>query len=146
MSKKENFKAVAVVNFPLSDKNYYFAIYEDGTDYKAGDKVYVSGESGIVIIKSILTPEEYEEKTNSKSITAEVICKIDDSAYQRRIEERKKIEDVKSKLDQKRKEMDSLFLDEFYANKSKEYRSLLNEYNTLTGQLKIFYEKYENFQ
>lgn len=42
-TKLEGFSRVAVLKFGASYP-YYFALYDDGTDYKIGDMVVVSGE------------------------------------------------------------------------------------------------------
>lgn len=58
--KLTGYQSVAVVELGsgYSKKDYYFAIYEDGTKYAVGDTVYVSGNGSdrIVTIKDFVTP------------------------------------------------------------------------------------------
>lgn len=80
MAKLEGYKAVAVTKEGCYEKKYFYAVYDDGKVYVAGDKIVVSGANkGILTIEAILTPEECD-----KNITAEVICKVDTSAYDKR--------------------------------------------------------------
>lgn len=66
--KPDNYNKIAVVN--ISDKNYYYALYDD--DVKINDYVVVSGTcKEIVRISDIIEKEE----NNYNYITAEVICK-----------------------------------------------------------------------
>lgn len=58
MPKQENYTKVAATINKYS-KKYYFAIYEDGTDYQIGDTVLFSGVTGVGIISEIITPEQY---------------------------------------------------------------------------------------
>lgn len=95
MAKLEGYKAVAVTKEGYYEKKYLYAIYSDGETYKAGDKIVVSGANkGVLTIEEILTPEEC-----NTSITAEVICKVDTLAYDKRVEERKEKAERKKEAD-----------------------------------------------
>ena len=102
-SKLEGFSRVAVLKFGTS-RPYYFALYDDGTDYKIGDMVVVSGSSSPSVITDILTAEEAAEKT-SLSITAEVIGRVDTTAYDRRVAMRKEKEALKKEMAKRRGEI-----------------------------------------
>ena len=89
--------------------------------------VIVSGVCrDILEIKSILTPEEV-----SKNIIAEVICKVDTSAYDYRILKRKKAEKLKKEMDKMIKEMDESKKYEMYAEENPDLAEMLNEYKSL---------------
>lgn len=106
---------------------YYYAIYNDGNTYKAGDKVIVSGTCNDVLeIKNILTPEEI-----SRNITAEVICKVDTFAYDTRIQRRRKADKLKKEMDKMIKAMDESKKYEMYAEENPALAEKLNEYKTL---------------
>ena len=64
MAKLTGYQSVAVVELGsgYSKKDYYFAIYEDGTKYAVGDTVYVSGNGSdrIVTIKEMDETKKYE--------------------------------------------------------------------------------------
>ena len=106
---------------------YYYAIYNDGNTYKTGDMVIVSGACGDVLeIKNILTPEEI-----TRNITAEVICKVDTSAYDYRVQKRKKADKLKKEMDKIIKKMDESKKYELYAEENSELAEMLNEYKAL---------------
>ena len=128
MAKLEGYTKVAVVKYGSCD--YHFAIYEDGTDYKAGDMVLLSGNSTPNKIEEIITVEEAKERFK-KDITAEVICRVDTSAYDKRVEQRKEKEKLRKEMDKRKKELDKLKQDEYYAMIDSGYRDMLMKFNSL---------------
>lgn len=145
MSKLEGYYAVAVVkqnNGYYKPKEYHFAVYNDGNTYKAGDKVLVSGctTNQPCIISEILTIDEAKERF-TKAITTEVICKVDTSAYDKRVEERKEVEKrrkeankIKKQMDEMIKKMDETKLYEMYSKDNPELAEKLKEYKELIGE------------
>ena len=137
MVKLEGYKAVAVTKEGCYGKKYSYAIYDDGKVYKAGDKIVVSGSNkDILTIEEILTPEEC-----NASITAEVICKVDTSAYDKRMEERKEKAECKKEADKIKKQMDKMITEmdqtkryEMYANDNPELAEKLKVYKELIGE------------
>ena len=108
---------------------YYYAIYKDQNHYKVGDKILVSGAcSNVLTITAVLTPEEVEGKVN---ITAEVICKVDTEAYEKRVEERKKKAQLKKELDKKLKEIVDENKYVWAAEKNPEFAKMLEEYKKI---------------
>lgn len=106
---------------------YHYAIYDDGNTYKVGDKVIVSGRCGDVLeIINILSPEEV-----ITNICAEVICKVDTTAYDERVENREKADKLKKEMDKMIKAMDESKKYEMYAEESPELAEMLNEYKSL---------------
>lgn len=137
MAKLEGYKAVVVTKEGCYGKKYSYAIYDDGKVYKAGDKIVVSGSNkDILTIEEILTPEEC-----NASITAEVICKVDTSAYDKRMEERKEKAERKKEADKIKKQMDKMITEmdqtkryEMYANDNPELAEKLKVYKELIGE------------
>ncbi|NSD49031.1 hypothetical protein [Blautia wexlerae] len=137
MAKLEGYKAVAVTKEGYYEKKYSYAIYSDGETYKAGDKIVVSGANkGVLTIEEILTPEEC-----NASITAEVICKVDTSAYDKRVEERKEKAERKKEADKIKKQMDKMITEmdqtkryEMYASDNPELAEKLKAYKELIGE------------
>ena len=137
MAKLEGYKAVAVTKEGCYGKKYYYAIYSDGETYKVGDKIVVSGvNKDILTIEEILTPEEC-----NVNITAEVICKVDTSAYDKRVEERKEKAERKKEADKIKKQMDKMITEmdqtkryEMYANDNPELAEKLKVYKELIGE------------
>lgn len=128
-TKLEGFSRVAVLKFGASYP-YYFALYDDDTDYKIGDMVVVSGNSRPSVIIDILTAEEAVEKT-SLSITAEVIGRVDTTAYDRRVAMRQEKEALKKEMDKRRGEIQKKLDDEYYASKDPEYAEMLKRYEEM---------------
>lgn len=137
MAKLEGYKAVAVTKEGCYEKKYFYAVYDDGKVYVAGDKIVVSGANkGILTIEAILTPEECD-----KNITAEVICKVDTSAYDKRVEERKEKVERKKEADKIKKQMDKMIAEmdqakcyEMYASDNPELTEKLKAYKELIGE------------
>lgn len=128
-TKLEGFSRVAVLKFDASYP-YYFALYDDGTDYKVGDMVAVSDGSSPGVISDILTTEEAAEK-KSLSITAEVIGRVDTTAYDRRVAMRKEKEALKKEMAKRRGEIQKKLDDEYYASKDPEYAEMLKRYEKM---------------
>ena len=87
MAKLEGFSKVAVVNYG-GYSDYHFAIYEDGVDYQIGDMVVCSNGSTPAKIKEIIDVNEATVRFN-KNITAEIIGRVDTTAYDIRVDQRK---------------------------------------------------------
>ena len=137
MAKLTGYQSVAVVELGsgYSKKDYYFAIYEDGTKYAVGDTVYVSGNGSdrIVTIKDFVTPDFIEENI-PKGITAEVICKINTAAYEYRVMQREEAAKLRKEMDKVIKEMDETKKYEMYAAENPALRELLERYNELENK------------
>lgn len=132
MKQLEGYSQVAVVKYGA--KPYYFAIYDDGNKYQVGDLAVFSGSSNPSNIAEIITPEEAKRRY-SVGITAEVIGKVDISAYEKRVEQRKRKEELKKELDKRKKEIREKLDDEYYASKDETYAAMLREYEILKGDL-----------
>lgn len=137
MAKLEGYKAVAVTKEGCYGKKYFYAVYDDGKVYVAGDKIVVSGANkGVLTIEEILTPEEC-----NASITAEVICKVDTLSYDKRVEERKEKAERKKEADKIKKQMDKMITEmdqtkryEMYASDNPELAEKLKAYKELIGE------------
>lgn len=137
MAKLEGYKTIVVTKEGCYGKKYFYAVYDDGKVYVAGDKIVVSGANkGILTIEAILTPEECDE-----NITAEVICKVDTSAYDKRVEERKEKAGRKKEADKIKKQMDKMITEmdqtkryEMYASDNPELAEKLKAYKELIGE------------
>lgn len=130
MTKLTGFKAVAVIEQGYGD--YHYAIYDDGTYYQVGDKVFVSGNKEIQTIKEIIAPKEASQRFD-KNITAEVIGRIDTISYDRRVAKRKEAEELKKSMDKIIKEMDEVNKYEMYAKQNPELAEVLNKYKVLVS-------------
>ena len=133
MAKLTGYKNVAVIRQGYyEDRDYYFAIYEDGFDYHEGDKVIVSGDKEIKIISEILTAEQASERYG-KNITAEIICPVNTKSYDERVEKRKEADALKKKMDKIIKDMEEINKYQIYADMNPELKEMLDKYKTIVG-------------
>lgn len=93
-------------------------------------KVLFSGKTDVGKISDIITPELYKE-IRKEDMTAEVICKVDTTAYEERFANRERKANLKNMLMQKREKLEEVYTDEFYASKDEGYAKMLEEYNSL---------------
>ena len=124
--KLTGYSKVAVVE--MGNTDYHFALYDD--EIQVGDSVLVTGNCNIQTIKEIITKDEVKERY-PKDITAEVMCKVDLSAYEARIENRKRAEKLRKEMDKKIAEMDEMNKYVLYAEKNDELAKMLAEYREL---------------
>lgn len=130
MSALTGFNRIAVIKMPNmmgGTKNYCFALYDDHYTYSPGDKVLVTGAASGKIweIDSILPYDSL------KTITQEVITKVDTSAYDTRMADRRKAQEIKKALDKMVRQMDQHSKYQMYAEKNPEFAELLSEYEKL---------------
>ena len=130
MAKLEGFSKVAVINYG-GYSDYHYAVYEDDTDYQVGDTVVTSTNGYTVAkIKEIVSLEEATARFN-KNITAEIIGRVDTTAYDKRVEQRKEKEKLKKEMDKRKKEIQKKLDDEYYASKDETYAEMLRQYESL---------------
>lgn len=132
-TKLTGYKQVAAIKQGCS--TYYYAIYDDGMVYYSGDKVLVSGvASGTVYtISEIIDPEEAANRMGNKNITAEIITRVDTSAYDERVEKRKVADKLKKDMDKVIKQMEENNKYEMYAERNPELAEMLSKYKKLIG-------------
>lgn len=128
LKKLSGFTRVAIIT--MSNIDYGYALYDNVI--RVGDNVLVTGKASnkILLINEIITPEEFTKRTD-KCITEEVICKVDLSAYNQRIENRKKAADLRKQMDRKIAEMDEMNKYTMYAERNPELAKMLAEYREL---------------
>ena len=130
IAKLDGFKKVAVIeqNTGYCKKNYYYALYD--SEIRAGDNVLVSGKASgeIYLVKDVVSTDNI---TVPNTITAEVICKVDMSAYKDKVNKRKQAEEIRKKMIEKRKEIEARKDDEYYASLDPDYAAMLEEMKSL---------------
>lgn len=117
MSKQTGYNRVAAIKGTRIPFLYY-ALYDD--DIQAGDTVLVSGcNAGKTLEVDHINPAVYITNYFNQEITEEVICKVDMSAYTKRLEHRAAAEEKRNKLDDLEKQINEI---------TDEYNSLVSEY------------------
>lgn len=111
---------------------YYYALYDETIE--VGDKVLVSGtaEGKLHTVDEIISAEEAANRF-SKDITAEVICRVDMSAYDKRVIDRKEAKKIKDEMNRIIKQMDEVNKYEMYAKNNPELDAMLRKYKNLVG-------------
>ena len=124
-----NFK-VATIKFlegTNTNKTYYYALYDA---MSVGDKVVVkSGHHGFGIAEIVNIENENHNKVE---YGREIICYIDFSSYEGRINKSKRLAHIKAQMNEKVKEIQKNAIYEILAEKDESLRSLLDEYKSLS--------------
>lgn len=126
--KLSGYNKVAVIEY--CNKDYHYALYDE--DIKAEDKVLVTGRlaTDILTVKNVLTKDEARELC-SVTITEEVKCKVDLSAYNQRVKNREEATKLRKKMDEEIKKMDELNKYEMYAAKNPALGEMLEQLKAL---------------
>lgn len=125
--KLTGFNKVAVIE--INSHDYLYALFDDFT---IGDNVLVTGRSDnkILTIKNIISVEE-AKNIFKKDITEEVKTKVDFSAYNERVEKRRKADELRREMDKKIAEMDEMNKYTMYAERNPELAKMLEAYREL---------------
>lgn len=130
MEVKGNYN-VAMVKFVKgtnTDKEYAFALF--GSDIAVGDFVLcdTSYGYGVAQVAKIIPHNEY----SGINVSKEIICKVDFTEFNRRIELRKQKESLKKKMDKIVADNKELVLYQAIAEKNPEMAAMLMAYKALS--------------
>lgn len=122
----EGYERVAFVTIENSDKKYAYALYDN--DIQPTDCVLVTGQAKgkICFIDRIVPVQDVDIP-----VTEEVMCKVDLTAFNERVDKRCRKARLKAQMLKKRKELEVSRLDEMYANMDEEYARLFEEFKSL---------------
>lgn len=125
--------AITQHNSMNPNKKYAFALYDKNNSFSVGDKVIVSGTTygQILTIKEIYTLDQYMS-LDMNDPTQEVIARVDTSAYDHRVAQREKAEQIKKEMDKLITKLDQEAKYQMYAGISPEFADLLHKYQELT--------------
>lgn len=131
MAVKGNYQ-VAMVKFIQgynTSKTYAFALFESDDVVCIGDHVLCDTSQGYNVgkVTDVIPQNEYSGCT----VTKEIICKIDFTAFENRKELRKQKETLKKQMDKMVKDNQELFLYQALAEKNPEMAALLAAYKSL---------------
>ena len=122
---------VVGVKFEGNDMTYYFASYEKGL--KNGDLVCVDTRYGFKCAIISNADVDIKEVTGvDQEVTKQVVCKINTKAYENRIKQAERIQELEKMLEDKLKDAQKLAVYEMLAKSSAEFAKLLDEYKSLT--------------
>lgn len=121
---------IAIVNFlkgSNTTKGYSFALFD--SSIMVDDIVLCDTSVGYQVAKVIDIVEQLDY--NGADVTREIICKVDFSNFQKRIEERKRKVELKAKMDAMVKDDKELMLYQMLAEKNPVMKEMLDEYTNI---------------
>ena len=121
---------IAIVNFlkgSNTTKGYSFALFD--SSIVVDDIVLCDTSVGYQVAKVIDIVEQLNY--NGADVTKEIICKVDFSNFQKRIEERKRKVELKAKMDAMVKDDKELMLYQMLAEKNPVMKEMLDEYTNI---------------
>ena len=130
MAKLTGYKRVAEIE--ISNRSYYYALYDDEIGFN--DKVLVTGNAAgkVYTVRNIWDIETAAERYKG-IICEEVICKVDQSAYEKRVADRTEKAKIRKEMDAMIKKMDETQKYKMYADMNPELAELLKRFETLEG-------------
>lgn len=130
MAKLTGYSRVAEIE--INNRPYYYALYDDETG--CGDKVLVTGAATgkLYTISCVWSKEDAAERYKGV-ICEEVICKVDQSAYEKRVADRAEKAKIRKEMDAMIKKMDETQKYKMYADMNPELAELLKKFEALEG-------------
>lgn len=128
---------VAKVRFLEGSNTYHtynYALFDD--EIQLYDNCVVKSANhgfGIASIEEIIDNIDDISVTDSNGNIREIVCKIDMSAFHKRIKDRQRVSQLKKEMDNKVKELQGLALYKMMAENSPELKAMLSEYEELTS-------------
>lgn len=113
---------------------YNYALFDD--EIQLYDNCVVKSANhgfGIASIEEIIDNINDISVTDSNGNIREIVCKIDMSAFHKRIKDRQRVSQLKKEMDKKVKELQGLALYKMMAETSPELKTMLSEYEELTN-------------
>lgn len=126
---------VAKVRFLEGSNTYHtynYALFDD--EIQLYDNCVVKSANhgfGIASIEEIIDNIDGISVTDSNGNIREIVCKIDMSAFHKRIKDRQRVSQLKKEMDKKVKELQGLALYKMMAEISPELKTMLSEYEEL---------------
>ncbi len=112
-----------------NEKEYTFRTYDE---VEIGDKVVVNTRHGLAVATIQGFPEESVAVARSKfQSLAEVVCRVDMTAFNERKEKAEKASAIKAEMDCKVKQMQEDAVYEMFAEKDPQLAELLKQYKEL---------------
>ena len=108
---------------------YAFALFDN--EIICGDQVLCDTANGYGVgeVMDIIAQNEYQGTT----VTKEVVCKVDFTAFEQRKENRVKAQKIQKEMDKKIKGIQEMMFYEMMAEKNPELKEMLEQYKTLIG-------------
>lgn len=117
---------VAVVQFPSGYKNYHFK--NDIVELSVGDTVVCDTVNGLAIGQVV----GFEDA--SAQATKWIVQKVDMEKHKERVAKQKRIDELKKKMEQRRKELQDIQIYMLLAKEDEAMKGLLDELLTLEGK------------
>ena len=115
---------------------YNYALFDD--EIQQYDNCVVKSANhglGIAVIEEIIDDVDNISVTDNYGNIREIVCKIDMSAFNKRIDDRLRASQLKKEMDKKVKELQGLALYKMMAENSPELKAMLSEYEKLVNNI-----------
>lgn len=123
----KNYTTVEVA-FPGNPTTYSHACYDP--EIKEGDLVVVNtGHHGFALANVVSIPDE--EQKREVQFGREVICRVDTSKFNARVEARKRASELKREMEKRMREAQEIALYEMLAEKDPTLKGMLDEYKAI---------------
>lgn len=129
----KNYTTVEVAFLDNPATTYPYALY--GTDVCVNDIVVVNtGHHGLALAKVVFFPNEEDKR--EVQFGREVVCRVDTSKYDARVEARKRVAELKREMEKRMREAQELALYEMLAEKDPTLKGMLDEYKSIVESSK----------
>lgn len=129
----KNYTTVEVAFLDNPNTTYPYACFD--SEVKENDLVVVqTGHHGLAIVKVVSIPEG--EHKREVQFNREVVCRVDTSKYEARVEARKKSAELKRAMEKRMREAQELALYEMLAKEDPTLKAMLDEYKSLLESCK----------
>lgn len=109
-------------------KEYYFRCYEK---VEVGEKVVVSTKNGLSVATIVDILEKMPSNMNIKSVNAEVVCKVDMSAFNARKELADRAQELKMQMDERVQVIQENEIYQMLSEKDPTLKKLFEEYSSI---------------
>ena len=129
----KNYTTVEVAFIDNPNTTYSYALY--GTDVCVNDIVVVNtGHHGFALAKVVFFPNDEDKR--EVQFGREVVCRVDTSAFNARVEARKRVAELKCEMEKRMREAQELALYEMLAKKDPTLKGMLDEYKAIVEECK----------
>lgn len=129
----KNYTTVEVSFLDNPATTYPYALYD--SEVKVNDIVVVNtGHHGFALAKVVFFPDE--EHKREVQFGREVICRVDFTQFNARVEARKRASELKREMEKRMREAQEIALYEMLAEKDPTLKGMLEEYKTLMESCK----------
>ena len=115
----------------VEEKTYHYNTFIE--DLKIGDRVVVQARDSYSIGTFIKYTNMFPNETSISNLKL-VVDRVDFTTYEKHVEKEEKLEELKAKMENRRRGLEELTLFKMLAESDKEMAEMLNEYTKITQE------------